>query len=46
MTLLDDEDRRMIGQGVIRLVVIEFLILVGVVTAGVALRLFLLASGI
>lgn len=44
--MIDDEDRQAIGQGVIRLAVIEFLILLGVATAGLALRLFLWTSGI
>lgn len=44
--MIDDEDRQAIGQGAIRLVVIEFLILLGVATAGLSLRLFLWASGI
>lgn len=46
MIPLDDEDRQAIGTGMIRLAVIEFLILVGVLTAGLALRLFLIVSGI
>ena len=44
--MIDNEDRNVIGVGVIRLVVVVAFILVGAVTAGAALRLFQIVSGI
>ena len=44
--MIDDEDRNVIGTGVIRLAVYVLLVLVGAATAGLALRFFQFASGI
>ena len=44
--MIDNEDRKAVGQGVIRLVVLVALILMGALTAGAALRFFQFASGI
>ena len=44
--MIDDEDKQVIGEGVIRVVTIVALILIGAVAAGLALRLFQIVSGI
>ena len=44
--MIDDEDRSVIGMGVIRLVAFVALVLLGAVVAGGALRLFQIVSGI
>lgn len=43
---MDDEDRQIIGQGVIRVVIVVVLVLGTAVTAGAAFRLFQIVSGI
>jgi hypothetical protein len=44
--MFDDEDRKTIGTGVIRVAVVAFLILMGATIAGFALRVFQIVSGI
>ena len=44
--MIDNEDRNVIGMGVVRLVAFVALVLVGAITAGAALRLFQIVSGV
>lgn len=44
--MIDDEDRQVIGTGVLRLAALVLLFLVCAATAGGAVRLFLWTSGI
>ena len=44
--MIDNDDRKAVGMGVIRLMAFVALVLAGAVTAGLALRLFQIVSGI
>ncbi len=44
--MIDDDDRQAIGQGVIRLAAFVLLVLVAAATAGFAVRLFQIVSGV
>ncbi len=44
--MIDDDDRRAIGQGVVRIVAVVVTVFAAAATAGLALRLFQIVSGI
>ena len=44
--MIDDEDRQAIVMGAVRVIAVAFLVVVGAIVAGVALRAFQIVSGV